>query len=102
MSNGSHEARGGNEHYIGIDVGTGSARACIINSTGDIKAVASKNIHTWQPKPEYYVRPSWKASVTLQLMNYRNNQQLISGTLFPHAFGRFYPRAQSNPAQFVA
>lgn len=26
------------DHYIGIDVGTGSARACIIDSTGDIKA----------------------------------------------------------------
>jgi len=65
MSNTGHESRVGNEHYIGIDVGTGSARACIINSTGDIKAVASKNIRTWQPKPEYYVRPSCKASVNL-------------------------------------
>jgi hypothetical protein len=26
------------DHYIGIDVGTGSARACIIDSSGDIKA----------------------------------------------------------------
>lgn len=37
------------EHYIGIDVGTGSARACIIDSTGDIKALASENIKLWQP-----------------------------------------------------
>lgn len=37
------------EHYIGIDVGTGSARACIIDSTGEIKALASQDIKLWQP-----------------------------------------------------
>ncbi|KAK0732639.1 Nup93/Nic96-domain-containing protein [Apiosordaria backusii] len=37
------------DHYIGIDVGTGSARACIIDTTGDIKALASENIKLWQP-----------------------------------------------------
>lgn len=37
------------EHYIGIDVGTGSARACIIDSTGEIKALASQEIKLWQP-----------------------------------------------------
>ncbi|OAL33457.1 hypothetical protein AYO20_07313 [Fonsecaea nubica] len=34
-------------HYIGIDVGTGSARACIINETGDIvvhRAMTQNNI----------------------------------------------------------
>lgn len=43
------------DHYIGIDVGTGSARACIIDSTGDIKALASENIGLWQPQTGYYV-----------------------------------------------
>lgn len=37
------------EHYIGIDVGTGSARACIIDTTGEIKALAAKDIKLWQP-----------------------------------------------------
>jgi ribulose kinase len=62
------------DHYIGIDVGTGSARACIIDSSGDIKArifplqkpphlearnpnfmiVATENIGLWQPETGYY------------------------------------------------
>lgn len=45
------------DHYIGIDVGTGSARACIIDSTGDIKALATENISLWQPETGYYVCP---------------------------------------------
>ena len=43
-------------HYVGIDVGTGSARACIINSKGDIIGLDSENIGLWQPEPGYYVR----------------------------------------------
>lgn len=42
-------------HYIGIDVGTGSARACIINEQGDIVGLASENIGLWQPQTGYYV-----------------------------------------------
>ncbi|KAI0798819.1 Nup93/Nic96-domain-containing protein [Xylaria sp. FL0064] len=43
-----------NDHYIGIDVGTGSARACLIDSSGDIKALASEAIKLWQPQTGYY------------------------------------------------
>ncbi|CAJ2511533.1 Uu.00g071580.m01.CDS01 [Anthostomella pinea] len=42
------------DHYIGIDVGTGSARACLIDSSGDIKALASEAIKLWQPEQGYY------------------------------------------------
>ncbi|GAB7351454.1 hypothetical protein MBLNU459_g2116t1 [Dothideomycetes sp. NU459] len=42
------------DHYIGIDVGTGSARACIMNSKGDIVGLASHNIGLWQPETGYY------------------------------------------------
>ncbi|TAQ91534.1 hypothetical protein B7494_g153 [Chlorociboria aeruginascens] len=42
------------DHYIGIDVGTGSARACIIDGSGDIKALATENIGLWQPENGYY------------------------------------------------
>ncbi|KAK2737110.1 hypothetical protein FQN57_000449 [Myotisia sp. PD_48] len=42
------------DHYIGVDVGTGSARACIINDKGDIVGLASENIGLWQPQQGYY------------------------------------------------
>ncbi|EER44792.1 ribitol kinase [Histoplasma capsulatum H143] len=42
------------DHYIGIDVGTGSARACIIDNKGDIVGLASENIGLWQPQQGYY------------------------------------------------
>ncbi|KAL8675860.1 MAG: hypothetical protein Q9186_007546 [Xanthomendoza sp. 1 TL-2023] len=42
-------------NYIGIDVGTGSARACVINAKGDILGMASENIGLWQPDQGYYV-----------------------------------------------
>ncbi|KAI0518425.1 Nup93/Nic96-domain-containing protein [Xylaria bambusicola] len=42
------------DHYIGIDVGTGSARACLIDSSGDIRALASEAIKLWQPQTGYY------------------------------------------------
>ncbi|KAI9751712.1 MAG: hypothetical protein M1835_001186 [Candelina submexicana] len=42
------------DHYIGIDVGTGSARACIIDQNGDIVGLASENIGLWQPRQGYY------------------------------------------------
>jgi hypothetical protein len=50
------------DHYIGIDVGTGSARACIIDAKGDIVGLSSENIGLWQPQQGYYVRPSAWAS----------------------------------------
>ena len=51
----SKQASGQVDYYIGIDVGTGSARTCIIDGKGDIVALASENIGLWQPQHGYYV-----------------------------------------------
>lgn len=42
------------DYYIGIDIGTGSARACVIDHNGNIVGLASQDIKTWQPHPEFY------------------------------------------------
>ena len=39
-------------HYIGVDVGTGSARACIINHEGGILGYAAEDIHQWQSQEQ--------------------------------------------------
>jgi len=50
--------------FLGIDVGTGSARAGIFNSKGKMLAAASHPIQMWKPKPDFVEQSSddiWKA-----------------------------------------
>jgi hypothetical protein len=42
-------------HYIGVDVGTSSSRACLINEQGDIVSVATKEFRLWHERADYYV-----------------------------------------------
>ncbi|KAF1812784.1 Pentulose kinase [Eremomyces bilateralis CBS 781.70] len=49
-----NEIRPQADNFIGIDVGTGSARACVMNDQGDIIGLASENIGLWTPQTEYY------------------------------------------------
>lgn len=42
-------------YYIGVDVGTGSARACVIDHTGEIVGLASEDIALWHYGQVYYV-----------------------------------------------
>lgn len=77
------------DHYIGIDVGTGSARACLIDASGDIKALASEPIKLWQPQTGYYVRIG-KTDAVLSNRSLtdvpRNNRRRIYGLAFARVF----------------
>jgi len=39
--------------FIGVDVGTGSARAALVTGRGQVLATASRSIQIWSPKPGY-------------------------------------------------
>ncbi|KAF3901920.1 Gluconokinase [Orbilia brochopaga] len=41
-------------YAVGVDVGTGSARACIIDFTGELLVEVSKEIKRWSPRADYY------------------------------------------------
>lgn len=43
------------EHYIGIDVGTGSVRACLVTSNGTIKASNAQDTHTWRDPQDHRI-----------------------------------------------
>lgn len=51
-------------YFVGVDVGTGSARAALINSQGKVITSTVITIETWNPQPDYYEQSSdniWKS-----------------------------------------
>ena len=51
-------------YYIGIDVGTGSARCAIVDQNGMVVSKAKCEIELWNPLPQYYEQSSqniWEA-----------------------------------------
>jgi len=56
--------KNGEQFVIGVDVGTGSARAGIFDARGKMLASVSEPIQTWRPKPNYVEQSSadiWRA-----------------------------------------
>src|SRR2546430_17455004 len=50
--------------YLGIDVGTGSARAGVVTADGRVLAAATQPIQMWRPHPEHVEQSSediWQA-----------------------------------------
>ncbi|CAB3381641.1 Hypothetical predicted protein [Cloeon dipterum] len=39
--------------FVGVDVGTGSARAALVTCGGEVLAVATKSIQIWYPEPHF-------------------------------------------------
>ena len=54
-------------YFIGIDVGTGSARAGLFDETGKLLANHSQNIQAWRPEPNFVEQSSeniWQSICT--------------------------------------
>lgn len=70
-------------YFIGVDVGTGSARAALISAEGKIIKVAVQPINTWTPKHDFYEQSSdniWNSCVSC--IKVRNKEIfLLSETL---------------------
>lgn len=45
-------------YFVGVDVGTGSARAALVASDGRVLEQAVQEIKTWTPEPHYYEQSS--------------------------------------------
>ncbi|XP_013418272.1 FGGY carbohydrate kinase domain-containing protein [Lingula anatina] len=73
-------------YYIGVDVGTASVRAALVNSDGDILATASQPIQIWEPKPGYYEQSSedvWAMCCkTVKAVTSKVNKEEIKGIGF--------------------
>ncbi|XP_062543115.1 FGGY carbohydrate kinase domain-containing protein [Armigeres subalbatus] len=53
-----------NAYFIGVDVGTGSVRAALVNSSGKVLKSYVKPTQTWNPRPNHYEQSSdniWSA-----------------------------------------
>ncbi|XP_017071541.1 FGGY carbohydrate kinase domain-containing protein [Drosophila eugracilis] len=45
-------------YFVGVDVGTGSARAALVTSDGRVLEQSVQAIKTWNPEPDYYNQSS--------------------------------------------
>ncbi|CAG4912273.1 unnamed protein product [Colias eurytheme] len=55
-------------YFIGVDVGSGSVRAALVNENGKVIESAVKSIQTWKPKPGYYEQSSnniWECCISV-------------------------------------
>lgn len=56
----------GKAYFLGVDVGTGSARAALFTENGKIVRTKEEKIKTWNPRPSFYEQSSddiWDACV---------------------------------------
>ncbi|MGH0127164.1 UNVERIFIED_CONTAM: hypothetical protein FKN15_071573 [Acipenser sinensis] len=46
------------QYYVGIDVGTASVRAALVDQDSSVVLTAKEPIEIWEPHPDHYVQSS--------------------------------------------
>ena len=62
----------GDKYYIGVDVGTASVRAGLVNSHGTLVTTATQPIKIMEPQPDFYEQSTediWQACCTAVKVN---------------------------------
>lgn len=55
-------------YFVGVDVGSGSVRAALVDEKGHVVNVAVKETQTWNPKVDFYEQSSnniWTCCVSV-------------------------------------
>lgn len=55
-------------YYVGVDVGTASVRAALVNRSGLLQSTAQEPISIWEPQTDHYVQSSteiWEKCCTV-------------------------------------
>lgn len=55
---GANSTMSAQAYFVGVDVGTGSARAALVNAKGQVEQQAVEAIKTWTPEPHFYEQSS--------------------------------------------
>lgn len=45
-------------YFVGVDVGSGSVRAALVDQTGHVLRSSVKELQTWKPKVDFYEQSS--------------------------------------------
>lgn len=61
-------------YFIGVDVGTGSVRAALVDGAGRILKKSTNPIRTWNPETDFYQQSSediWRCCCKVVRVSYR-------------------------------
>lgn len=62
-------------YFIGVDVGSGSVRAALVDDKGHVVSTSVQEIRTWTPKDNYYEQSSgdiWNSCIYVIKVNLTN------------------------------
>jgi len=74
--------RNNNMYFVGVDVGTGSVRAALVDGTGRILKKSTNAIQTWNPEENFYQQSSediWRSCC--KVVRVRNEKSLSNLSL---------------------